>query len=92
MKDILWAYLASIELLYVFFQVLIMNYTYNTNMYQLLLMDIVGVISTDMIFSVAFAYLKVEREDNFSWHLDSLKCLMHDRLMSSIVVTDRDLG
>jgi len=51
-------------------------------------MEIIGVT----IFSVIFAYLKVEREDNFSWYMDSLKCLMHGHLMSSIVVTDRDLA
>jgi len=55
-------------------------------------MEIIGGTSTDMTFSVAFAYLKAKWKDKFSWYLDSLKCLMHDFLMSSIVVTDRDLA
>jgi len=45
-----------------------------------------------MTFSVVFIYLEAEWEDDFNWCLDSLKCLMHDHLMSSIVVTDRDLA
>jgi len=69
-------------------------------------MEIVGVTSTELTFSVAFAYLKAEHwidfyvafaylevkwEDNFSWCLDSLKSLMHGRLMPSIIIIDRDL-
>ena len=76
-KDILWAHPASIELLHVFRHILIMNCTYKTNRYQLPLMEIVGVTSTEMTFSVVFAYLETEREDDFSWCLDSLRLLMH---------------
>jgi len=35
-------------------------------MYRSPLMEIVGVTSIDMTFSVTFAYLEAEREDNFS--------------------------
>ena len=69
-----------------------MDCTYKTNRYQLPLMEIVRVTSTEMTFSVVFAYLKEEQEDNFNWCLDSLKFLIHSRLMPFIVVTDRDLA
>ena len=91
-KDILWARPASIELLHAFLHELIIDCTYKNNMYRVPLIEIVGAISTDMTFSVAFAYLKAEQEDNFGWCLDSLKYLMHDRLIPSIVVTDRNLA
>ena len=61
-------------------------------MYRLPLTEMVGVTSIEMTFSVAFAYLKVEHEDNFNWCLDSLKTLIHDRLMPFVIVTDRDLA
>jgi len=77
-KDILWAHLTSIDLLHVFPHVLIIDCTYKTNRYWLPLMEIVGVTSTEMTFSVVFAYLKAEQKDNFSWYLDSLRSLMHD--------------
>ena len=64
-KDILWAHPASTNLLHVFHRALIMDYIYKTNNYRLPLMEIVGVTSTEMIFSVAFAYLKAGREENF---------------------------
>ena len=51
-------------------------------------MEIVGV---KMTFSVAFAYLEAEREDNFSWCLDRLRSLMYGWQLSSVIVTDRDL-
>ena len=65
-KDILWAHLASIELLHAFSQMFIMDCTYKTNMHRLPLMEIVGITSTDMTFSIAFACLEVKWEDNFS--------------------------
>ena len=90
-KDILWAHSASIELLHAFFRMLIMDCTCKINRYQLPLMEMVGVTSTEMTFSVDFAYLEEEQDDNFSWYLDTLKALMHDQLIPSVVVTDRDL-
>ena len=44
-----------------------------------------------MIFSIAFAYLETEREDNFSWCLDSLRLLMHGWHMPSVIATDIDI-
>jgi len=89
--DILWAHPASIDLLHAFPRDLIMDCTYNTNMYMLLLMEIFGVTSTEMTFSIAFAYLETEREDNFSWCLDSMRLLVYDWQIPPIIVTDRDL-
>jgi len=55
-------------------------------------MEIVGVTSTEMTFSIAFAYLEAERKDNFCWCLDSLRSLMHGWNMPSVSITDRDLA
>ena len=71
--------------------ILIIDCTYKTSKYRLPLMEIVGVISTELTFSVAFAYLEAEWKDNFSWCFDSLKSLMHGQLMPPAIVTDRDL-
>jgi len=76
-KDILWAHPASIDLLHAFLQVLIIDCKYKTNMYRLSLMEIIGVTSTEMTFSIVFAYVKNEWKDNSSWCLDRLRSLMH---------------
>jgi len=38
-------------------------------------MEIVGVTSIEMTFSITFTYLKAEREDNFRWCLDRPRSL-----------------
>ena len=55
-------------------------------------MEIIGITSTEMTFSVALAYLEAEREDNFSWCLNRLRSLMHGWHMPSVIITDRDLA
>ena len=69
-----------------------MDCTYKTNRYRLPLLEIVRVTSTEMTFSVGFAYLEAKQEDNFNWCLDNLKSIMHGQLMPSVIVTDRDLA
>ena len=64
-RDILWAHIDSIKLLNSFPTMLICDTTYKTNKYHLLLLEIVGITSTNMNFVVAFAYLSSERTDNF---------------------------
>ena len=50
--DLIWTHPSSIDLLRAFPHVLIMDCTYKTNRYRMPLLEIVGVTSTDMTFSV----------------------------------------
>ncbi|XP_058733650.1 protein FAR1-RELATED SEQUENCE 5-like [Vicia villosa] len=91
--DILWTHPDSIKLLNMFPLVLIFDCTYKTNRYRLLLLEIVGVISIKLTFSVAFAYLEHEREENFTWALKRLKELFYsEKLLPDVLVTDRELA
>jgi len=55
------------------------------------LFEIVGVTSTKMTYSVAFAFLSFEQEDSFTWTLEMLVGLLTSKLnMPKVVVTDRD--
>nr|ABD32448.2 transposase, putative [Medicago truncatula] len=64
---------------------------YKTNMYMMPLFEIVGVTSTDMTYSVGFAYMTGEKEDNFTWALQMLLKLLKPKSdMPKVVVTDRD--
>ena len=67
MSDIFWTHLDSVKLLNAFNIVLLMDSTYKTNKYRLPLLEIVGVTSTGLTFSVAFVLLSNERENNFIW-------------------------
>lgn len=55
------------------------------------LFEIVGVTSTKMAYSVAFAFFSFEQENNFTWALEMLVSLLTSKLnMPKVVVTDRD--
>ncbi|XP_028092938.1 uncharacterized protein LOC114293099 [Camellia sinensis] len=60
--------------------------------YRLPLLEIVGVTSTEMTFSVAFAYLQYERVDNYAWVLATLRDVMDGFVVPTVIVTDRELA
>jgi histone-lysine N-methyltransferase SETD2 len=91
-KDLFFAHPISIEILRAFPQVLIMDCTYKTNRYRLPLLEIVGVTSTNLTFSVALAYLEGELEDNYIWALSRLKTVLEDGWVPNIIITDRELA
>lgn len=62
------------------------------NRYRMPLLKIVGLISTDTTFSVAFVYIQHEREDNFNWALDVLCGIMDDSALPNIIVIDSELA
>ncbi|XP_028075934.1 uncharacterized protein LOC114278123 [Camellia sinensis] len=73
--DLFWAHPVSLDLLCSFSKVLIMDCTYKTNRYCLPLLEIVGMTSTDISFSVAFQF---EWIDNYVWVLTTLRSLLDD--------------
>ena len=91
-RDLFFAHPFSIELLHAFPHILIMDCTYKTNKYRMPLLEIVGITSTEMTFSVAFVYLKYEREDNYTWALEKLKSIMQINVLPSVIVTDREMA
>ena len=69
----------------------VMNSTYKTNTYRMPLFEIVGVTSTKFTYSVAFAFLSFEQDDNFTCVLEMLVGLLTSKLnMPKVIVTDRD--
>ncbi|XP_057488525.1 protein FAR1-RELATED SEQUENCE 2-like [Actinidia eriantha] len=89
--DLFWAHPVGLELLRAFPRVLIMDCTYKTNRYRLPLLEIVGVTSTEMTFSVAFAYLQHEQEDNYAWALGVLRSLMDECALPDVIVSEREM-
>ncbi|XP_052736662.1 PKS-NRPS hybrid synthetase cheA-like [Vigna angularis] len=61
--------------------------------YRLPLLGIVGMTSTGLTFSAAFAFLSTERQSNFTWALEKLKGLfLTSEGGPKVIVTDRDLA
>ncbi|CAL9000490.1 unnamed protein product [Prunus brigantina] len=86
--DLFWTHLINIEILRAFPHVLIMDCTYKTNTYYFPLLQIVGVIYTNMTFSVAYTYMNAEKEDNYTWTLIALRSLLDDNCFLGVIVTD----
>jgi len=92
-SDIFWTHPDSVKLLKAFSIVVLMDNTYKTNKYRLSLLEIVGVTSTGLTFSVAFVLLSTERENNFIWTLQRLKGLLfRGDVYPQVIVSDRDLA
>ena len=91
LEDIFFAHSESIKLLNTFPTVLVMDSIYKTNNYRMPLFEIVGCTSTKMMYSVGFAFLYFELEDNFTWELTMVKGLLSSKdNMPKVIVTDRD--
>ncbi|KAJ1407064.1 MULE transposase domain [Sesbania bispinosa] len=92
-RDIVWTHPDALKLLNLFFIVLIIDTTYKTNKYMLPLLEVVGVTSTELTFSVAFAYMEQEKADNFTWVLEKLKTMIpFPDVSPQVIVTDRDIA
>ena len=57
------------------------------------LLEIVGVTSTELTFSVAFAYMESDEVDNFTWALQKLReLIVKDNEMPPVIITVRDIA
>ena len=65
--------------------------TYKTNRYRLLLLNFVGVTPTGMTFSADFAYVEGERVNNLVWALQCFQGLfLNCDALPGVIVTNRD--
>jgi hypothetical protein len=65
-QDIFFAHPKSVCLFNTFPTVLLIDSTYKTNKYGIPLFEIVGETSTEETYSVGFAFMSNEKEDNFT--------------------------
>jgi len=71
--------------------VLVLDFTYKTNKYFLPSLEFVGNTSTMKTFSIDFAYMMYERQDNVNWALERCREMLHSKdLYPKVVVIDRD--
>ena len=63
--DIVFCHPASYTMVNAYPEVMMIDCTYNTNEYELPLLEAVGATSTDKTFTIAYAFMRNEREDNY---------------------------
>jgi len=91
LEDIFFAHPESINMLNIFPNVLVLDSTYKTNIYRMLLFEIGGVTSRKMTYSVGFSFLSFEQDNNFTWALEMLVGLLTLKLnMPKVVLIERD--
>ena len=90
--DVLFAHPKSTDLLRLFPHVLLMDATYRTNVYDVPLLEVVGMSSTGQNFHVAFGFIKNEVHDSYLWALQKVKQLYGEDASPGVIVTDRELA
>ncbi|KAG8481503.1 hypothetical protein CXB51_026369 [Gossypium anomalum] len=66
--------------------------TYKMNKYDLPFVQIVGMTSTNKTFSIAFAFIINEKDENYNWTLTCLKLTLQEYMYLRVIVTDRELA
>ena len=89
-EDIFFCHKESHELWRAFPEVLLIDTTYKTNMYDWPFVQFVGMTSTSKTFCIAHAFIIREREQNFTWALEKLKEMLDDNVEPRVILTDRD--
>jgi hypothetical protein len=87
-----FAYKKSVEMYFSYPEVLLIDCTYKTNRFHMPLCSIMGVTGVGSSFFVALAFLRTEREADYSWVLQQLSALVPGFKKPGVVITDRDLA
>nr|ABN08127.1 hypothetical protein MtrDRAFT_AC155880g27v2 [Medicago truncatula] len=89
--DILWVHPNGIKLFNTFSTMIVLDSTYKSNKYCLLLLEFICNTSTQLTFSIGFAYMMSKKEDNVTWTLERCRELLHSKaIYPKVVVTDWD--
>ncbi|KAJ9540010.1 hypothetical protein OSB04_026516, partial [Centaurea solstitialis] len=92
LEELFFMHPTSLIMWQAFPHVVLMDATYNTNMYNLPFLEIVGVTSTNKTFSIAFAFMRDEKACNYRWAMTCLKLTINASFCPRVIVTDRDLA
>nr|KAJ0191581.1 hypothetical protein LSAT_V11C800398770 [Lactuca sativa] len=92
LEELFFMHPISLKMWQAFSYVVLMDATYKTNKYNLPFLEIVGVTSTRLTFSIAFSFMHSEKTSNYVWALTCLKLTINDSFCPRVIVTDRDLA
>uniref|UniRef100_A0A803N2G9 RRM domain-containing protein n=1 Tax=Chenopodium quinoa TaxID=63459 RepID=A0A803N2G9_CHEQI len=88
--DVLFAHPKAVDLLRLFPYVILIDVTYRTNMYDVPLLEVIGVSSTGQNSHVAFGFMRNEKTTSFLWAMQRVKELFGSENNPGVVVTDRE--
>jgi hypothetical protein len=68
--------------------ILLLDYTYKTNKFDMLLLNILSVNNIRYSFSVGFCFLDQEVKENYNKAIQHLRSLFNHRIWPSVIATD----
>ncbi|XP_076955975.1 protein FAR1-RELATED SEQUENCE 5-like [Bidens hawaiensis] len=89
-EEIFFCHSKSHKMWRAFPEALMVDTTYNTNMYNWPLVQFIGVTWTSQSFCIAAAFVIRERQRNFGWALEKLKQMLYDYMEPRVILTDAD--
>ena len=89
LQSLLVASRDSIRLFRAFHDVLVLDCTYETNTYDMPLLQAIGITSVNTSFTAAVVFMPGEQEPDYEWALGALQRLLGDSF-PRVVLTDRD--
>jgi hypothetical protein len=91
---VFFAHPDSLTYLQAYPELLLLDCTYKTNKYSMLLLDMISVDAMQRSFCIAFTFLSGETETDYTWALERLKSLYEqcNTTFPSIILTDRCLA
>ena len=91
MTKLFFAHFKGIELAQAFPEVLLINCTYRTNIYNMPLLHFTGVTPTGKNFSISFALLSAENTFQYAWVLAAFKAtVLGDNTTPEVIITDNE--
>ncbi|XP_074306375.1 PKS-NRPS hybrid synthetase cheA-like [Silene latifolia] len=87
-----FAHPEGLEILKAWPDVILMDSTYKTNKYDLILVQCVGVTPVGKSFLIGYALIKRENSDGYIWVLRRLKSLLGPDVKPTVFVTDHERG
>ncbi|XP_074308223.1 PKS-NRPS hybrid synthetase cheA-like [Silene latifolia] len=92
LTDIIFCAPGSVDMLRQYRYVLVVDNTYNTNMYKMPLLEVVDVTPTHRNFSVFFAFLQNEKEISYNWALKCMREVFNPDEYPEVIISDRELA
>ncbi|XP_076921468.1 PKS-NRPS hybrid synthetase cheA-like [Bidens hawaiensis] len=89
-KNVFFYHEKSLTMWRAFPDLLLIDTTYNTNMYKWPFVQFVGVTSTSKSFCIAHVVIFREQECKFTWALERLKHMLVDCREPHVILTDKD--
>jgi len=84
-----FAYPLSIEYLRLYYKVLIIDCTYNTNSAGMPLFEAIGIDATGKSFCVSFEFLLGETEEDLTQALKHLREMLGNDIQPGVILTDK---